>query len=95
MFMGINVNDFGFVFIFQICGKSWFKENCVILVDEVKDLCCGFVFIFFQKSDKDKCRVEFLNEDVKDLSVLQFGSMNEIVEIMVFIDCNINMVNYF
>ncbi|KAK0744561.1 hypothetical protein B0T21DRAFT_429137 [Apiosordaria backusii] len=96
MLTGTNVNDLGLVFTFQICGKSRFKENRVIPVDEVKDLCCGFVPTLFQKSDKDnKRRVEFPNEDAKDLSVLQFGSMNEIAETMVLIDCNTNTANYF
>ncbi|KAK4175465.1 hypothetical protein QBC36DRAFT_23893 [Triangularia setosa] len=95
MLTGTNVNDLGLVFTFQICGKSRFKENRVIPVDEVKDLCCGFVPTLFQKSDKDKRRVEFPNEDAKDLSVLQFGSMNEIAETIVLIDCNTNTANYF
>ncbi|KAK4195849.1 hypothetical protein QBC40DRAFT_184820 [Triangularia verruculosa] len=95
MLTGTNVNDLGLVFTFQICGKSRFKENRVIPVDEVKDLCCGFVPTLFQKSDKDVRRVEFPNEDAKDLSVLQFGSMNEIAETMVLIDCNTNTANYF
>lgn len=95
MLTGSTVNDLGLVFTFQISGKCRFEENRVIPVDEVKDLCCGFVPTLFQESNKEKRRIEFPNEDVKDLGVLQFGSMNEIAETMVLIDCNTNTANYF
>lgn len=95
MLTGAEVADLGLTFTFQICGKSKFKENRVIPVDEVKDLCCGFVPTLFQETLKDNRRVEFPNEDSKDLSKLQFGSMNEIAETMVLIDCNTNTANYF
>ncbi|KAK4187699.1 hypothetical protein QBC35DRAFT_220879 [Podospora australis] len=95
MLTGSSVNDLGLVFTFQISGKSRFQENRVIPVDEVKDLCCGFVPTLFLESNKEKRRIEFPNEDVKDLGFLQFGSMNEIAETMVLIDCNTNTANYF
>ncbi|KAK3988002.1 hypothetical protein QBC44DRAFT_111838 [Cladorrhinum sp. PSN332] len=92
---GTQVADLGLTFTFQICGKSKFQENRVIPVDEVKDFCCGFVPTLFQDAVKDHRRVDFPNEDSKDLSKLQFGSLNEIAETMVLIDCNTNTANYF
>ncbi|KAL2134017.1 hypothetical protein VTI74DRAFT_1222 [Chaetomium olivicolor] len=91
---GTNVPDLGVMFTFQICGKSKFQENRVIPVDEVKELCCGFVSTLF-KETRDTRRVEFPNEDPKDLSFLQLGSFNEIAETMVLIECNTDTANYF
>jgi hypothetical protein len=92
---GSNVPELGVTFTLQICGKSKFSENRVIPVDEVKELCCGFVSTLFQEDNKDRRRIEFPNEDSKDLSYLQLGSMDEIAETMVLIDCNTDTANYF
>lgn len=92
---GTNVADLGVTFTLQICGKSKFRENRVIPVDEVKELCCGFVSTLFQEGNKDRRRIDFPNEDPKDLSYLQLGSMDEIAETMVLIDCNTQTANYF
>ncbi|KXX75044.1 hypothetical protein MMYC01_207760 [Madurella mycetomatis] len=95
MLTGAHIPDLGVMFTFQICGKSKFQENRVIPVDEVKELCCGFVSTLFQENNKDRRRVEFPNEEPKDLSFLQLGSMDEIAETMVLIDCNTDTANYF
>ncbi|KAK4223811.1 mod-A protein [Podospora fimiseda] len=92
---GTNVADLGLTFTFQICGKSKFQENRVIPADDVKDFCCGFVPTVFQATKKDNRRIDWPNEDSKDLSKLQFGSLNEIAETMVLMDCNTNTANYF
>lgn len=92
---GANVADLGVTFRLQICGKSRFLENRVIPVDEVKELCCGFVSTLFQGENKDRRRIEFPNEDPKDLGYLQLGSKFEIAETMVLIDCNTDTANYF
>ncbi|KAK4153803.1 hypothetical protein C8A00DRAFT_14990 [Chaetomidium leptoderma] len=92
--VGSNVPDLGVMFTLQICGKSRFQENRVIPVDEVKELCCGMVSTLFQEN-KDRRRIEFPNEDPKDLSFLQLGSMDEIAETMVLIECNTDTANYF
>lgn len=95
MLTGAHIPDLGVMFTFQICGKSKFQDNRVIPVDEVKELCCGFVSTLFQENNKDRRRVEFPNEEPKDLSSLQLGSMDEIAETMVLIDCNTDTANYF
>jgi len=95
MLIGSDVADLGVMFTFRICGKSRFQDNRVIPVDEVKELCCGFVSTLFQGGPKDMRRLEFPNEDPKDLSFLQLGSMDEIAETMVLIGCNTDTANYF
>ncbi|KAK4233690.1 hypothetical protein C8A03DRAFT_38584 [Achaetomium macrosporum] len=92
---GTNVPELGLMFTFQIYGKTRFQENRVIPVDEVKELCCGFVSTLFQEDNKDRRRIEFPNEDPKDLSFLQLGSTREIAETMVLIECNTDTANYF
>ncbi|KAK3303832.1 uncharacterized protein B0T15DRAFT_285649 [Chaetomium strumarium] len=92
---GTNVPELGLMFTFQIYAKTKFQENRVIPVDEVKELCCGFVSTLFQEDKKDRRRIEFPNEDPKDLSFLQLGSTREIAETMVLIECNTDTANYF
>ncbi|KAK4245113.1 hypothetical protein C7999DRAFT_16661 [Corynascus novoguineensis] len=91
---GVNVPDLGVMFTLQVTGKSKFRENRVIPVDEVKELCCGFVSTLFRES-KDPRRIEFPNEDTNDMGFLQLGSMDEIAETMVQIQCNTDTANYF
>ncbi|KAK0707334.1 hypothetical protein B0H67DRAFT_556048 [Lasiosphaeris hirsuta] len=91
---GTLITDLGLMFAFQISGASRFQENRVIPVDEVKELCCGHVSTLF-RADNDTRRLGILNEDPKDLGVLQLGTMNEIAETMVLLGCNTNTANYF
>ena len=91
---GTQINDLGLMFTFQISGGSKFQENRVIPADEVKELCCGSVSTLF-RADKDSRRLGVLNEDPRDLGILQLGSMNEISETMVLIDCNTITASYF
>ncbi|KAL2152814.1 hypothetical protein VTH82DRAFT_3969 [Thermothelomyces myriococcoides] len=90
---GVNVPDLGIMFTLQVTGKSRFRENRVIPVDEVKDLCCGFVPTLFQEYN-DKRRIEFPIE-TEEMGLLQLGSTDEIAETMVQIQCNTDTANYF
>jgi hypothetical protein len=92
---GTNVPELGLMFTFQIYGKTTFEQNRVIPVDEVKELCCGFVSTLFREDKKDTRRIDFPNEDPKDLSFLRLGSTREIAETMVLIECNTDTANYF
>ncbi|KAK3291109.1 uncharacterized protein B0H64DRAFT_42584 [Chaetomium fimeti] len=98
--MGTNVPELGIMFTLQVTGKSRFQENRVIPVDEVKELCCGYVSTLFQEN-KDRRRIEFPNDDTKDskdtkdLNFLQLGSLDEIAETMVLIECNTDTAKYF
>ncbi|KAM7215884.1 hypothetical protein V8F06_008740 [Rhypophila decipiens] len=94
MLTGSNVQDLGLMFTFRITGKSHFGENRVIPVDEVKEMCCGSASTIFQQT-KDSRRLEFPNEDSKDLAFLQLGSLAELAETMVQMECNTNTADYF
>jgi hypothetical protein len=91
---GAHIPDLGLAFTFQINGKSKFQENRVIPVEEVKELCCGFVSTLF-KENLDRRRVEFPDEVPKDLRSLSLGSKDDIAKTMVLIDCNTDTANYF
>jgi len=91
---GTQITDLGLMFAFQISGGSRFHENRVIPVDEVKELCCGSVSTIF-RAGIDVRRLGVVNEDPRDLGILQVGSLNEIAETMVLIDCNTITASYF
>jgi hypothetical protein len=93
---GAHIPDLGVAFTFQINGRNKFKENRVIPVDEVKELCCGFVSTLFQENLHGYGRrVTFPNEAPKDLRVLSLGSRDDIAKTMVLIGCNTDTANYF
>jgi len=91
---GTTVTDLGLMFTFQISGGSRFQENRVIPVDEVKELCCGSVSTIF-RARSDVRRLGVVTEDPRDLGILQLGSMNEISETMVLMNCNTITASYF
>ncbi|KAK1980627.1 hypothetical protein LZ30DRAFT_594442 [Colletotrichum cereale] len=91
---GEKVSDLGIMFTFQVHGRSRFEGNRVIPVDETKELCFGFVPTIY-RSASDGRRLQFPNDEPRDLSVLNFASNHEIAETLVLIGCNTNTVNYF
>jgi hypothetical protein len=91
---GSNVLDLGIMFTFQVCGKSKFKENRLIPVDEVKELCFGFVPTIF-RDQTDVRRLDFPIDEARDLSTMQLGSKDGIAETLTLIGCNTNTINYF
>ncbi|KAK1574767.1 uncharacterized protein LY79DRAFT_360350 [Colletotrichum navitas] len=91
---GEKVSDLGIMFTFQVHGHSRFEGNRVIPVDETKELCFGFVPTIY-RSASDGRRLQFPNDEPRDLSVLNFSSNREIAETLVLIGCNTNTVNYF
>jgi hypothetical protein len=90
---GEKVSDLGVMFTFQVYGKSRFADNRVIPVDEVKELCFGFVPTLY-RATSDARRLKFPNDEPRDLSVLQLASRDEFAETLVLIGCNANTVNY-
>ncbi|KAH6628499.1 hypothetical protein F5144DRAFT_492055 [Chaetomium tenue] len=94
MLTGTRIPDLGVIFTFQISGKAKFQESRVIPVDEVKELCCGSVPTLFQDM-RDNRRIELPAKELRDLSFLQLGSINEIVETMTLMDCNTDTSEYF
>ncbi len=87
MVTGAYNPDLGIMFTFQLCGPSEFRENRVIPVDEVKELCCGFVSTIFRHERDAKLPT--------DLGLLQLGSMDDIASTLVLIGCNADTANYF
>jgi hypothetical protein len=75
------------MFNFQVTGAHRFQENRVIPVEEVKELCCGFVSTIF-RLDKNSRRLGMPKEDPQDLGMLELGSFNEIAESLAWIGCN-------
>ena len=94
MMGGSIVNDLGIMFNFKVCGKTRFEENRVIPVNEVKELCFGFVPTIFSNS-KDDRRLDFPGDQPQDLSTLQLASNNDVAETLVVIGCNMDTVDYF
>ncbi|KAK1775109.1 hypothetical protein QBC45DRAFT_336080 [Copromyces sp. CBS 386.78] len=89
MLTGSTVPDLGLTFTFQVCGKARFQENRTIPLDETKELCFGYIRTIFYKT-KDNRRL-----GAKDDDELQFGSLPEIAETMVQLECNTSTANYF
>lgn len=93
---GVHVPELGPTFTLYLTGQSRFEENRVIPVDEVKELCCGYVSTLFHESNiKNRRRIEFPNGEANDLQFLQLGSIDEIAETMVSIECNTDTAKYF
>ena len=91
---GEKVPDLGIMFSFQVYGKNRFEENRIIPIDEVKELCFGFVPTLYRETS-DNRRLAYPNDEPRDLSALQLSSRPEIAETLVLIGCNTNTVNYF
>ena len=94
MVLGERLSDPGLMFSFQIYGKCTFEQNRVIPVDEVKELCFGYVPTIYRET-LDQRRLEFPNDEPHNLSSLQMSSRSEIAESLILIGCNNNTVHYF
>lgn len=94
MVLGERISDLGLMFSFQVIGKCTFKQKRVIPVDEVKELCFGYVPTIYRET-LDQRRLDFPNAEPYDLSSLQMASRSEIAESLVLIGCNNNTVHYF
>lgn len=94
MVLGERVSDLGLMFSFQVIGKCTFNQKRVIPVDEIKELCFGYVPTIYRET-LDQRRLEFPNDEPYNLSSLQMASRSEIAESLVLIGCNNNTVQYF
>lgn len=94
MLTGSHIPDLGLMFTLQIYANNRFRENRVIPVDDVKELCCGFVSTLFRDS-KAVRPMDLPKEKHKDLGLLQLGSIVEIAETMLSMGCNTDTANYF
>ncbi|UPK96698.1 hypothetical protein LCI18_007633 [Fusarium solani-melongenae] len=94
MVLGEKVADLGLMFNFSIYGRSRFEDNRVIPVDEVKELCFGYVSTIYSVT-LDKRRLRFPEDDPENLAFLQLATQAEISQTLVRIGCNNNAVRAF
>jgi hypothetical protein len=94
MVIGENFTDLGLMFSFQVYGKCNFGKNRVMPVDEIKELCFGWVPTIY-RSAHDERRLQFPVDELQNLSSLQLSSQKDIAETLVMIGCNTNTVNCF
>lgn len=87
MILGERLSDPGLMFSFQVNGQCSFKRNRVIPVDEIKELCFGYVPTVYREKD-DKRRLKAPSEEQQNLSTLLMGSLREISETLTSIGCN-------
>lgn len=92
--LGEKVSNLGLIFSLQRYGTNSFGRNRVIPLDEVKELCFGFVPTIYRKSS-NKGGVDALANKLQDLESLQMATKSEIAETLVAIGCNKNSVQHF
>ena len=93
MVLGERVSDLGLMFTFQVNGLWSFGKKRVIPVDEIKELCFGWVPTIY-RSIEDKRRL-CIPIDLEDLSTLQMATRGEIAETLIMIGCNNNTVKLY
>ncbi|XP_044715066.1 modin protein [Hirsutella rhossiliensis] len=94
MVLGERVSNLGLMFSFQVYGQCTFERNRVIPVDEVKELCFGFVPTIYRESS-DPRRLAAPSDELRDLGSLQMATKSEIAQTLVVIGCNKNSVQHF
>ncbi|KAL7785869.1 hypothetical protein V8C37DRAFT_311421 [Trichoderma ceciliae] len=93
MILGERLSDPGLMFSFQVNGQCTFKRNRVIPVDEIKELCFGYVPTIYREKD-DKRRLKAPSDEQQNLSALLMGNLREISETLIGLGCNNNTVRY-
>ncbi|KAM0259371.1 hypothetical protein ACHAQJ_003403 [Trichoderma viride] len=94
MILGERLSDPGLMFSFQVNGQCTFKRNRVVPVDEIKELCFGYVPTVYREKD-DKRRLKPPSDEQQNLSTLLMGSSREISETLTAIGCNNNTIRIF
>ncbi|KAF7545358.1 hypothetical protein G7Z17_g9226 [Cylindrodendrum hubeiense] len=94
MLLGERVTDLGLMFTFRVYGKCLFERKRVIPVDEIKELCFGYVPTIYRETF-DYRRLGFLEDYEQNIGTLQMASHTDISESLVLIGCNKNAVRCF
>ncbi|CZS77771.1 unnamed protein product [Fusarium graminearum] len=94
MVLGEKVADLGLMFTFSVYGRSRFEHNRVIPVDQVKELCFGYVSTIYSVT-LDQRRLQFPEDDPENLAFLQLATRGEISQTLIKIGCNTNAVRAF
>lgn len=92
--LGQRISELGLIFSFQVYGKCLFEWNRVIPVDEVKELCFGYVPTIY-RAILDHSRLESPSSELHSLGTLQMASKSEIGETLAAIGCTNNAVKFF
>lgn len=87
MILGERLSDLGLMFSFQVNGQCTFKRNRVIPVDEIKELCFGYVPTIYREKD-DQRRLKAPSDEQQNLSTLLMGSLREVSDTLTSIGCN-------
>jgi hypothetical protein len=80
----------GVTFTFTKSGQTWFKENCVIYHEDIRELCFGFAPTIFRVEGEKQ-----YTDEARGLGTLQLGSMTEIAQTLATFGCNTTTINYF
>ncbi|KAL7918557.1 hypothetical protein ACQKWADRAFT_236312 [Trichoderma austrokoningii] len=94
MILGERLSDPGLIFSFQVNGQCTFKRNRVVPVDEIKELCFGYVPTVYREKD-DQRRLKPPSDEQQNLTTLLMGSSREISETLTAIGCNNNTTRVF
>lgn len=94
MILGERVSDLGLMFSFSVSGLCQFETNRVIPVDEVKQLCFGYVPTIYRET-LDQRRVSSPNDEPLDIRTLSMAGRREIGQTLVLIGCNNTSVRYY
>ncbi|KAJ2895435.1 hypothetical protein MKZ38_006580 [Zalerion maritima] len=92
---GEHLADLGIMFTFQKTGVAVFKESSIIPVDEIKDMCFGYVPTIFRDKAQKGANLIAVNEEPDTLEFLQLGSIDEVMQTMAIMGCNNNTVKHF
>ncbi|KAK7422502.1 hypothetical protein QQZ08_009492 [Neonectria magnoliae] len=94
MLLGERLSDLGLMFSFRVYGKCSFERKRVIPVDEIKELCFGYVPTIYREKF-DYRRLGFLEDYEQKIDTLQMASRSDISESLILIGCNNNAVRCF
>ena len=92
--LGERHGGLGLVFSFSIYGKCRFERNRVVPLDEVKELCFGYVPTIY-RAVLDQRRLEFPDDELENMSSLQMGTRAEIAGTLMSLGCQNTTVRYF
>lgn len=89
---GQRIENTGLMFNFQAIGRSIFERDRLVPIDEIKDLCFGYVrTIFLDKADI--IRHPLVQNGVRDLQILSLATPKEIAKTLRAAGCNMITVN--
>ncbi|CEJ89688.1 hypothetical protein VHEMI05513 [[Torrubiella] hemipterigena] len=92
--LGRRVAELGVMFSLQVYGQCEFGNNRVIPVENVKELCFGYVSTIFQQT-MDSRRLQVPSDMPENLAMLVMATRREVAESLRLIGCNNNTVNYY